>query len=255
MGLRLQVIDSPWSEVVNVLPVNVIGNLVTSFHTIQANIIVPEALLDQFVYNVHVPSAFETIKVGALPAATQRAFALSGYNHTRDGINDIQKWIISGNSVPRPPHILAFQSMLAQQGRKYKPGSSLVSKQPGHSWANFSISGRDLYLSAFDSLSAGINTKIFVNGCSRPSDAEVNKDQLDVLLVHRLHSNVYLQFDQMRTTPEKHSYVYTNQDLHHTVVSEHIVYVGQMSTPDNLLDGVTSMDFLRVCVVDTRSHV
>ena len=75
---------------------------------------VPDELLDQPLYNI--PVYYDTSYQGPIrtvretSAATRRAMALSGYNHSEQGMVDIGTWV-DGLRTTRPENILFFQAL------------------------------------------------------------------------------------------------------------------------------------------------
>jgi len=65
--------------------------------------------------------------IRGLSAASQRARALSGYNHTLQGIIDIGTWM-DGLSLHRPEQLLLFQPLLVNDGKTLRVGSEFESK-------------------------------------------------------------------------------------------------------------------------------
>lgn len=65
--------------------------------------------------------------IRGLSAASQRARALSGYNHTLQGIIDIGTWM-DGLSLHRPEQLLLFQPLLVNEVKTLRVGSEFESK-------------------------------------------------------------------------------------------------------------------------------
>jgi hypothetical protein len=218
----------------------------------------PTRLNDQSIYNVPVnldeyQGPDRTIR--ELPIASKRALALNGYNHTEQGIIDIGAWL-DGTRIFRPEHLLLFQPLFVDMGKKLHIGSTFISEHPP-GW-DFEYKRR-LYLSAFDALNLMANHTI--SACNNRQQAHPDggrlgpqPEHLDVLLVHQLSSRVNVKTDKIVTSrryQKEQTRIWTPQKLYHSVEADYTVYIGGMSTCACPVGTGSKTDYIRLLVVHT----
>jgi hypothetical protein len=225
---------------------------------------VPEMLLDLPIYNTphkwadysHPPGP-----IRGLSAASQRARALSGYNHTLQGIIDIGTWM-DGLSLHRPEQLLLFQPLLVNEGKTLRVGSEFESKYSrAHQFHSLRKWKRLMYLSASDALDEMSNHPDAA-WCGRrrghPDGGTLGpqNDHLDVMLVHKLSPDVQVHTTTVQThlnqPRDRVSLVRSHQKLHHKIIGDYTVYVGPISSSDSPFRTVSCADFVRLLVTETE---
>lgn len=197
--------------------------------------------------------------ISELSAPTMRALALNGYNHTKEGMIAIDLWV--NEKQGRPENLLLFQPMFGshvptifESGYEFK---SIHTARP--SW-EFLLDVkkpeiRMLYLSAFDALNEMSDTSY--SECKRREFDDVPPpSQVDVVFVHRVDASVIVNTSTLilnRKYQRAQSKVFSEQLLFHKVVSNTMVYIGNISSYACPIGTRSKMDFVRIIVVNTSA--
>ena len=219
---------------------------------------VPDRLYEQSIYNI--PINIDEYQgpersIQELPAASRRAIALNGYNHTDQGIVDFCAWV-DGTRISRPERLLLFQPLFVETGKRLHLGSTFTSDHPPV-W-DFDYKRR-LYLSAFDTLDVTANCTR--NACNNRKTTHpygpTQPENLDVLLVHQLSPEIHLETDTLKTSnryrPEQ-TKVWTPQKLQHSVQADYTVFIGGISSSACPIGTGSNVDYIRLLLVQTEVY-